>query len=54
MFASGGGRGRRPDREAQVLEAIKLSLDHGADVRAFNDAGATALHLRSRAVRMPW
>jgi hypothetical protein len=28
-----------------VLDAITLLLDSGADIRAFNDAGATALHL---------
>jgi ankyrin repeat protein len=30
--------------EEASLEAIKLCLDHGADVNAFNDLGETALH----------
>jgi ankyrin repeat protein len=30
--------------EEASLEAIKLCIEHGADVRAFNDLGETALH----------
>ena len=28
-----------------MIESINLLLDSGADIRAFNDAGATPLHL---------
>jgi len=42
MFASAGGRNR--GAEAQAIEAITMCLDHGADIRAFNNNGATALH----------
>src|SRR5712671_5679547 len=31
--------------EANTIEALKLFLDHGADVDAFNAAGQTALHV---------
>jgi len=42
MFASAGGR--NCGAEAQAIEAITMCLDHGADIRAFNNNGATALH----------
>jgi len=46
MFAASGGRGRGAGAGAdQTLDAIKLLLDSGSDLRAFNDAGATPLHL---------
>ena len=42
IFAtSGGGRGRVED--ADVIAALKLCLDHGADINAFDNTGATAL-----------
>ncbi len=42
MFAaSGGGRGRVD--EADVIAALKVCLDHGADINAFDNTGATAL-----------
>ena len=44
MFASGGG-GRNRGADAQAIEAITMCLDHGADIRAFNNNGATALHV---------
>jgi ankyrin repeat protein len=48
MFAStGGGRNRGPD--AQAIEAVNMCLEHGADVRAFNNTGATALHIAAEA-----
>jgi ankyrin repeat protein len=48
MFASaGGGRNRGP--EAQTVEAVKVCIDHGADVRAFDNNGATALHTAAAA-----
>ena len=48
MFAStGGGRNRGP--EAQAVEAVTMCLEHGADVRAFNNTGATALHIAAEA-----
>jgi ankyrin repeat protein len=39
--ASGGGRGRV--EEADVIAALTLCLDHGADINAFDNTGATAL-----------
>jgi ankyrin repeat protein len=42
MFASGRGGG-------EVLDAVRLCLEHGADVRAFNDNGDTALHVAAAA-----
>jgi ankyrin repeat protein len=46
MFASGGGGGRnRGVAESQAIEAVRMCLEHGADVRAFNNNGATALHV---------
>src|SRR5688572_11994304 len=48
MFAAGlGGRGRAGDPAG--LEAVRLCLEHGADVRAFNDNGDTALHVAAAA-----
>ena len=49
MFAAGlgGGRGRAGD--AAGVEAVRLCLEHGADVRAFNDNGDTALHVAAAA-----
>ena len=35
-----GGIGREPD----AIEALKICLDHGMDIGAFNDLGQTALH----------
>jgi len=39
--ASGGGRGRT--EEADVIAALTLCLDHGADINAFDNTGATPL-----------
>jgi ankyrin repeat protein len=41
--AGGGGRGRTSDRDQ--VESVKLLLDAGADVNAFDTTGATALAL---------
>jgi ankyrin repeat protein len=50
MFAAGLGGGRGGGAgEAVALEAVKLCLDHGADVRAFNDNGDTPLHIAAAA-----
>lgn len=42
MFASGRGGD-------EVLDAVRLCLEHGADVRAFNDNGDTPLHMAAAA-----
>ncbi len=49
MLASGQGRGLgtfadEVATESQMLEAVKILLDHHVDVNAANDAGQTALH----------
>jgi ankyrin repeat protein len=44
MIAAAGGRGGVAG-ESAVIEAVKLCLDHGVDVDAFNTAGQTALHV---------
>jgi ankyrin repeat protein len=50
MIAAAGGAvvgayaGAIPVTEESSLEAIKLCLDHGVDVNAFNSNGQTALH----------
>jgi ankyrin repeat protein len=49
MLASGLGRGtgafqKDVGTEADLLEAVKLLVEHGVDVNAANDAGQTALH----------
>jgi ankyrin repeat protein len=49
MLASGLGRGtgafqKDVGTEADLLEAVKLCVEHGADVNAVNDGGETALH----------
>ena len=51
MFAaglSGGGRfasfEEKQATEAEQVEAVKLCLDHGAEINATNDAGQTPLH----------
>ena len=49
MFAAGMGGGRGRTSETVGLEAVRLCLDHGADVRAFNDNGDTALHVAAAA-----
>ena len=49
MFAAGLGGGRRGGAPTQAVEAVKLCLDQGADVRAFNNAGTTALHAATEA-----
>jgi hypothetical protein len=43
MVLAAGGRGATAS-EAQIIEAIKLCLDHGVDVDAFNSNGQTILH----------
>jgi ankyrin repeat protein len=51
MIAAAGGRqvgayvGALPVTEASSLEAIKLCVERGVDVRAFNTSGETALHI---------
>ena len=48
MFAAGlGGRGRPGDPAG--VESVRMCLEHGADVRAFNDNGDTALHVAAAA-----
>jgi ankyrin repeat protein len=49
MFAAGLGGGGRNRAGDQGIEAVRLCLDHGADVHAFNDTGATALHVATEA-----
>jgi hypothetical protein len=49
MLAAGLGRGtgafqKDVGTEADLLEAVKLCVEHGADVNAVNDGGETALH----------
>ena len=44
MFAAGLGSGRNRS-EDDALEAVRLCLDRGADVNAFNTNGLTALHV---------
>ncbi|HTM02664.1 MAG TPA: ankyrin repeat domain-containing protein [Vicinamibacterales bacterium] len=49
MFACGLGRGTSAfaedvGTEADLLQAATLAIDHGADVQAVSDSGATALH----------
>ena len=51
MFAAGlGGVGRftafeeKQPTEAEQIEAVRLCLEHGADINAVSDAGQTALH----------
>lgn len=46
MAAAGIGfrQGTRPKLEPEVLEAVKLALDHGGDVHATDVDGFTALH----------
>ena len=44
MSASGAAGGRNRAAEPQAVEAVKLCLERGADVRAFSNTGATALH----------
>jgi ankyrin repeat protein len=49
MFASGLGRTTlfevdRPWSEEKAIETVRLCLDHGAEIDAFNDEGQTALH----------
>lgn len=43
MFAAGLGS-RRGGSMSQIVEAVTMCLDHGADVHAFNNTGTTALH----------
>ena len=45
MFSSGAGGGRNRGAESQAVDAVNMCLEYGADVRAFNNNGATALHL---------
>ena len=40
----GDARGRRDAPEPKALEAVKLLVDHGVDVNAFNANGQTILH----------
>jgi ankyrin repeat protein len=49
MFASGLGGGRGRTSESDTLQAVNLCLEHGADPRAFNNDGATALHIAAGA-----
>jgi ankyrin repeat protein len=49
MFACGLGRGTSAfaedvGTEADLFAAAKLAIEHGADVKAVSDSGATALH----------
>jgi uncharacterized protein len=49
MFASGLGRttlfeAERPWSEAKAIDVVKMCLDRGAEIDAFNDLGQTALH----------
>jgi ankyrin repeat protein len=49
MFASGLGGGRGRSSEAEAVQAVNLCLEHGADPLAFNNDGATALHIATGA-----
>jgi hypothetical protein len=45
MFAAGFGGGRNRGSEQDAIEAVRLCLEHGADINAFNNTGLTALHI---------
>jgi ankyrin repeat protein len=54
MFAAGLGRGQGVfakdyATEAELLETVKVLIDHGADVNAASDRGETALHFAAQA-----
>jgi ankyrin repeat protein len=54
MMAAGLGRGlgvfaKDYATESELLEAVKVLVDHGVDVNAFNDSGQTALHFAAQA-----
>jgi ankyrin repeat protein len=44
-FKSAGTSGADRGTEAEVIEAIKLCLELGLDLNAFNDAGLTPMHM---------
>jgi ankyrin repeat protein len=46
LFAAGLGRNHMdPETERAAIEAVRLCLDHGADINAANSAGQTAVHV---------
>ncbi len=54
MLAAGVGRGlgvfaKEYSTEAEMLEAVKVLLEHHVDVNAVNDSGQTALHFAAQA-----
>jgi ankyrin repeat protein len=54
MLAAGVGRGtgvfaKDYATEAELLAAVKLLVESGADLNAVNDAGQTALHIAAQA-----
>jgi len=54
MLAAGLGRGlgvfaKDVGAETDLLASARLSLDHGVDVNAANEAGQTALHFAAQA-----
>jgi ankyrin repeat protein len=54
MIAAGLGRGQGVfakdyATEAQMVEGVRVLLDHGVDVNAVNDSGQTALHFAAQA-----
>jgi len=53
MFAAGNGRGtgvftRDIGTERDLLESVKVLVEHGVDVNAFNDNGQTAMHFAAQ------
>jgi len=54
MFAAGLGRGQGVfakdyATERELLAAVKVLIEHGVDVNAFNDTGQTAMHCAAQA-----
>jgi uncharacterized protein len=53
MFAAGNGRGtgvftKDIGTERDLLESVKVLVEHGVDVNAFNDNGQTAMHFAAQ------
>jgi ankyrin repeat protein len=53
MFAAGNGRGtgvftKDIGTERDMLESVKVLVEHGVDVNAFNDNGQTAMHFAAQ------
>jgi ankyrin repeat protein len=53
MFAAGNGRGtgvftKDIGTERDLMESVKVLVEHGVDVNAFNDNGQTAMHFAAQ------